>query len=62
MFCDVVGPTAPRTRATRATFSSASSKRAAELGYTFYIGPELEYYYFMNDDGPNSWTTAATST
>ena len=26
-------------------------ERAAALGYTFYVGPELEYYYFKNDQG-----------
>lgn len=24
-------------------------KKATELGYTFYVGPELEYFYFEND-------------
>src|SRR4029453_3094553 len=27
-------------------------KRAADLGYTFYVGPELEYFYFADSDGP----------
>ena len=26
-------------------------QRASELGYTFYVGPELEYFYFA-DSGP----------
>jgi len=26
-------------------------KRAADLGYTFYVGPELEYFYFKNSTG-----------
>ncbi len=25
--------------------------RAAEMGYTFYVGPELEYFYFKNSSG-----------
>src|SRR2546426_2869059 len=25
--------------------------RAADLGFTFYVGPELEYFYFKNSDG-----------
>src|SRR5439155_2589433 len=25
--------------------------RAAELGFTFYVGPELEYFYFKNSEG-----------
>ena len=27
-------------------------KRAADVGFTFYTGPELEYFYFKSDDGP----------
>jgi glutamine synthetase len=26
-------------------------QRAADLGFTFYVGPELEYFYFKNSDG-----------
>jgi len=26
--------------------------KAATLGYTFYVGPELEYFYFKNDQCP----------
>jgi glutamine synthetase len=26
-------------------------KRAADLGYTFYVGPELEYFYFRDSKG-----------
>ena len=26
--------------------------RAAEMGYTFYVGPELEYFYFNGSDDP----------
>ena len=26
-------------------------KRAADLGYTFYVGPELEYFYFKDSKG-----------
>ena len=26
-------------------------KKAAEMGYTFYVGPELEYFYFKSSDG-----------
>ena len=27
-------------------------KRAQDLGFTFYVGPELEYYYFRGPDDP----------
>ncbi|GAI39859.1 unnamed protein product, partial [marine sediment metagenome] len=26
-------------------------KRAADMGYTFYVGPELEYFYFRDSQG-----------
>jgi glutamine synthetase len=26
-------------------------KRAADLGYTYYVGPELEYFYFKDSNG-----------
>jgi glutamine synthetase len=26
-------------------------KKAQDLGYTFYVGPELEYFYFKSSDG-----------
>ena len=26
-------------------------ERAASLGYTYYVGPELEYFYFRNSEG-----------
>ncbi len=25
-------------------------KKASDLGYTFYVGPEIEYFYFQNSD------------
>ena len=27
-------------------------QRAASLGYTFYVGPELEFFYFKSPDAP----------
>ena len=37
--------------------------RAKEMGLDFYVGPELEYFYFKDSvKSPNSPTTAATST
>src|SRR3989338_5374639 len=26
-------------------------RKAADLGYTFYVGPEIEYFYFRDSDG-----------
>jgi glutamine synthetase len=50
MFCDVVQPDGtpypgdPRYALRRAL------KRASDLGYTFHVGPELEYFYFKTAD------------
>ena len=32
-------------------------ERAAKLGYTFYMGPELEYFYFKSDKSPEIFDT-----
>ena len=37
-------------------------KRAADLGFTFYVGPELEFFYFKNSEAPQALDRAATST
>ncbi len=37
---------------TPATCSSACSKKAADLGYTYYVGPELEFFLFANSSEP----------
>ena len=29
-------------------------KKAAEMGYTFYVGPELEYFYFKSEREPQT--------
>ncbi|MFC2034160.1 glutamine synthetase family protein [Chloroflexota bacterium] len=56
MFCDILKPG-------DGTFESGSFegdpryvlkknlKRAADMGYTFYVGPELEYFYFKDSKG-----------
>ena len=32
------------------------------MGYTYYVGPELEYFYFATDKSPRSSTMPGTST
>jgi glutamine synthetase len=50
MFCDVLNPDgSPYPGDPRWALKRALS-RAAELGYTFYVGPELEYFYFKGCD------------
>ncbi len=51
MFCDVLNPDgSPYEGDPRYVFKRLLA-RAAEKGYTFYVGPELEYFYFKDDGG-----------
>ncbi len=51
MFCDILNPDgSPYEGDPRYVFKRLLA-RAAEKGYTFYVGPELEYFYFKNDHG-----------
>ncbi|MBN1459224.1 MAG: glutamine synthetase [Armatimonadetes bacterium] len=48
MFCDVLQPDgSPYVGDPRYVLKRAL-KRAADLGFTFYVGPELEYFYFRD--------------
>jgi glutamine synthetase len=52
MFCDVVEPDGtPYVGDPRGALKRAV-KRAEDLGFTFYVGPELEYFYFKSSEGP----------
>jgi glutamine synthetase len=52
MFCDILQPDgSPYEGDPRYVFKRVLAK-AAEQGYIFYIGPELEYFYFENNETP----------
>ena len=52
MFCDIIEPDgSPHEGDPRWALKSVL-KRAQELGYTYYVGPELEYFYFRSSEGP----------
>ena len=52
MFCDILQPDGtPYEGDPRYVFKRVL-KRVADQGYTFYLGPELEYFYFANNEGP----------
>ena len=52
MFCDILEPDgSPYEGDPRYVFKRVLAK-AAEQGYTSYMGPELEYFYFENDEAP----------
>jgi glutamine synthetase len=51
MFCDVLRPGGQPFEGDPRYVLKRNLKRAADMGYTFYVGPELEYFYFQNDQG-----------
>ncbi len=51
MFCDIVTPDGAPFAGDPRHVLRRNLERAAELGYSFYVGPELEYFYFA-DAGP----------
>lgn len=51
MFCDILKPGGEPFAGDPRYILKKNLKRAAELGYTFYVGPELEYFYFRDAKG-----------
>ncbi|MGB9597104.1 MAG: glutamine synthetase family protein [Candidatus Poribacteria bacterium] len=51
MFCDIVEPDGTPYKGDPRRVLKDMVKKAAEKGYTFYVGPELEYFYFKDDKG-----------
>lgn len=51
MFCDVMTPDGAPYAGDPRYILKKVMKKAAEMGYTFYVGPELEYFYFKNSSG-----------
>jgi glutamine synthetase len=52
MFCDILNPDGTPYEGDPRYALKRVLKKAAEMGYTFYAGPELEYFYFANDESP----------
>jgi glutamine synthetase len=53
MFCDVVQPDGTPFDGDPRWVLKRQLDRAAGLGFTFYVGPELEYFYFRAADDPS---------
>jgi glutamine synthetase len=52
MFCDILNPDGtPYEGDPRYVFKRLLVK-VADMGFTFYLGPELEFFYFKNDRAP----------
>ncbi|HSL09942.1 MAG TPA: glutamine synthetase family protein, partial [Actinomycetota bacterium] len=52
MFCDVFTPGGTPFDGDPRFVLKRQLRRASDLGYTFYVGPELEFFYFKSVDDP----------
>jgi glutamine synthetase len=50
MFCDILEPTGEHHKGDPRWALQRNLQRATEKGYTFYVGPELEYFYFRSSE------------
>jgi len=48
MFCDILMPGGEPFEGDPRFVLKRNLKRAADMGYTYYVGPELEYFYFKD--------------
>ncbi len=51
MFCDIIRPDRQPFEGDPRYVLKKNLRRAADMGYTFYVGPELEYFYFQDSKG-----------
>lgn len=49
MFCDIYEPDGTPYKGDPRYILKTNLEKAAKKGYTFYLGPELEYFYFKSD-------------
>ena len=52
MFCDIYRPDGQPFEGDPRYVLRRNLQRAAEMGYHYYVGPELEYFYFQNSESP----------
>ncbi|MFC2050502.1 glutamine synthetase family protein [Chloroflexota bacterium] len=51
MFCDILRPGGEPFEGDPRYVLKNNLKRVADMGYTYYVGPELEYFYFKDSKG-----------
>ena len=61
MFCDVLKPGGEPFEGNPRYVLKRNLERAASLGYTYYVGSELEYFYFKDPHGTELLDAGATS-
>ncbi len=54
LYCDVLRPGGEPFDGDPRYVLKRNLKKAQDLGYTFYVGPELEYFYFANSKSTES--------
>jgi len=54
MFCDIQYPDGRPFEGDPRFVLKRQLKRASDLGYTFYVGPELEFFYFRSSEKPET--------
>lgn len=54
MFCDILEPDGTPYKGDPRFVLKRNLRIAEELGFTFYVGPELEYFYFKSDQAPET--------
>ena len=54
MFCDILQPDGTPYAGDPRWALKRGVKKAADQGYTFYVGPELEYFYFKTEKDPET--------
>jgi glutamine synthetase len=52
VFCDIMNPDGTPYEGDPRYALKRMLKKAADLGYTYYTGPELEFFYFENNEKP----------
>ena len=50
MFCDILHPDGSPFEGDPRYVLKRNLKRSSDLGFTYYVGPELEYFYFKSAD------------
>lgn len=53
MFCDILEPGGKSFEGDPRYVLKRNLRYAKEKGFTYYVGPELEYFYFKNADDPS---------
>ncbi|MFC1646363.1 glutamine synthetase beta-grasp domain-containing protein [Candidatus Omnitrophota bacterium] len=52
LFCDILSPDRTPYAGDPRHVLKRAMERANKMGYSFYVGPEIEYFYFKNDKKP----------